>query len=67
MAVRLEPIKANTYRMFKVFSPFGMGVLAELCQRGLVEAMGLNAFFKDNTELINQLLPVIGRRLPLGV
>ncbi len=42
-------------------------MLAELCQRGLVEAMGLNAFFKDNTELVNQLLPVIGRRLPLGV
>jgi len=41
-----------------------MGVLVELCQRGLVEAVRFNAFFKDNTELVNQFLPVIGHRLP---
>ncbi len=50
-----------------MMSSLYLDVLAELCQRGLVEAMGLNAFVKDNTELVNQLLPVIGCRLPLGV
>jgi hypothetical protein len=41
-----------------------MGVLAELCQRGLIEAVSFNAFFKDNTELVNHFRPIISGRLP---
>jgi len=43
------------------------GVLAELCQQGLFEAMGFNALLKNNTELINYFFPIIGRRLPFDV
>ena len=42
-------------------------VLTELCQRSLIEAVRFNAFFKDNTELGNQFLPIISGRLPLDL
>ena len=39
-------------------------MLAELCQLGLIEAVGSDAFLKDNAELVDYLFPVVGRRFP---
>jgi len=58
-----QPVKGT----IGLFSSSLMGVLAELCQQGLFEAMGFNALLKNNTELINYFFPIIGRRLPFDV
>jgi hypothetical protein len=31
---------------------------------GLIEAVGLNSFFKDNAKLAQHILPVVGRSFP---
>ena len=60
--------KIEVVNIYKMGSWDGFkGVLAELCQQDLFEAMRFYSFFKDNTELINDLLPIIGGRLPLDL
>lgn len=39
-------------------------MLAELCQTGLIEAVGSDAFFKDNAQLVDYLFSVVSRRFP---
>lgn len=43
------------------------GVLGELCQQALLEAMGFYSFVKDNAQLIDNLFPIVGRCLPFNL
>mgnify|MGYP001124221671 CR=1 FL=1 len=56
-----------TNRAEALLSAHVKGVLAELCQQVLFEAMGFNPLFKDNTELIDDLFPIVSRRFPFDL